>query len=89
MPFQKNGKRNYKAEDAWDATHGERKAQRAERMVARRRAVSDGDIPVHSKKQVDHIKPLSKGGSNAKTNTRVISAHRNESYPRTRKGAMK
>lgn len=89
MPFQINGKRNYKAEDKWDANHKNRKEQRAERMVARRAAVASGIISKHSPKQIDHIKPLSKGGSNKPSNTRAISAHANESYRRNANGSIK
>jgi hypothetical protein len=89
MPYMTNGKRDYKKEDAWDEKHPGRKKQRAERMVARREAVKDGVISKHSPKQIDHIKPLSKGGSNAKSNTRAISAHSNESYRRNANGSIR
>ena len=84
-----NGRRDYKKEDKWDAEHKGRKEQRAERMAARRAAVASGVISKHSPKQIDHIKPLSKGGSNKPSNTRAISAHSNESYRRNKDGSIK
>lgn len=89
MPFMTNGKRDYKKEDAWDKKHAGRGEQRAERNKARREAVRDGVISKHSKLQIDHIKPLSKGGSNSKANTRPLSAHANESYHRNKDGSIK
>jgi len=89
MPFMTNGKRDYKKEDAWDKKHPGRKEQRAERNKARAEAVKDGVISKHSKLQIDHIKPLSKGGKNVRSNTRAISAHSNESYRRNADGSIK
>ena len=37
---------------------------------------------------VDHIKPVSKGGTNAKKNLRAESPSVNRSFPRTSSGAM-
>jgi len=84
-----NGHRDYKKEDAWDAAHPGRKKQRAERNQARAEAVRHGIISKHSKKQIDHIKPLSKGGSNTPGNTRPLSVHANESYHRNPDGSIK
>jgi len=38
---------------------------------------------------VDHKKPLSKGGSNNETNLRAVSEHTNRSFPRKPNGSMK
>ena len=46
-----------------------------------------GDLP--STVDVDHRKPLSKGGSNAGSNLRAQSRAANRSFKRTRKGRMK
>ena len=40
-------------------------------------------------KDVDHVKPLSKGGSNAKGNLKVKSAHNNRSYARNKDHSVK
>lgn len=39
-------------------------------------------------KDVDHRRPLDKGGSNARINLRVMSRHANRSFKRTRKADM-
>jgi hypothetical protein len=40
-------------------------------------------------KDVDHKKPLSKGGTTVRSNLRVKDDNTNRSYKRTSKGAMK
>lgn len=51
--------------------------KRAERNAARREAIKDGRLEPNSPKEVDHKKPLSKGGSNKKSNTRIVSRTEN------------
>ena len=66
-------KRNYRKE--YDEYHSkpEQKKNRAARNKARREAgLKKGDG-----KEVDHKKPLSKGGSNSRANRRVVSRHAN------------
>ena len=62
----------------------EQKKNRAARNLAHSRAGSAANG-----KDVDHIKPLSKGGSNAPSNTRIKTASANRSFKRTKTGAMK
>ncbi len=65
--------RDYKKE--YKDFHGKPKQikERAERNKARREAgLKKGDS-----KEVDHKVPLSKGGTNTKKNTRVVSRHVN------------
>jgi len=71
----KNGKRDYAREKKWDHTHdgGKRLKDRAERNKARREA----GLKVGDPRQADHIKELTKGGSNKKSNIQVISAKAN------------
>ncbi len=59
----------------YDATHGTKagKRKRAMRNAARKRAMKAGKVKKFDGKEVDHKKPLSKGGSNNPSNTRVIS----------------
>ena len=90
MPFQKNGKRDYAREHQWELTrHPERKEQRAERNQARRELTKEGVIRKGDSRQVDHIKPLSKGGGNSRGNLRPLGAHANESYRRNKDGSIK
>lgn len=72
-----NAKESTKKKRAYDASPARKKA-RAARNKARRGALKAGAVKKGDDKQVDHKVPLSKGGSTAKSNTRVISAKRNE-----------
>lgn len=54
-----------------------RKAQRVARNTARQRAIKKGKAKVGDGTHVDHKTPLSKGGGNGESNTRVISAKAN------------
>ena len=71
--WSKNWWANYKKYQ-WTA---EAKKQRASRNWARAAAVKSWRIKKWSKMEIDHKKPLSKGGSTAKSNTRVISRKTN------------
>jgi len=68
-------KRNYKKEYSRDHSGRAAKKARAKRNAARRKAgLKKGDS-----REVDHIKPLSRGGSNSRRNTRVVSRKVNRS----------
>jgi len=84
-----DGKRDYKKE--YDKYHSkaEQKTNRAERNTARRQAITAGTVKKGDGKDVDHKTPLSKGGSNDKSNRRVLSASTNRSFPRTKSGKIK
>lgn len=70
MPFMTNGKRDFKKERAWEKRNGDKRGkQRAMRNKARRAA----GLKVGDPREVDHKKPLSEGGSNAKSNLRIVS----------------
>jgi len=89
MPFMKklaNGKsvRDYEAEKKWDHENGRLK-DRAARNKARRKAMEDGKVRKGDGKHVDHKKPLTEGGSNDKSNTRVVSAKENLAKEANRK----
>lgn len=87
MPSSKNYKRDYKQEAANESEA--RKKARAERMAARRKLEKEGKVHKFDHKQVDHIQPLSKGGSNDRKNLRVRSQKANSSFKRTASGKMK
>ncbi len=64
-------KRNYKKEYARDHKSTAAKKARAKRNAANRK------LKPGPGKEVDHKKPLSKGGSNKKSNLRVVSRSTN------------
>lgn len=79
-------KRNYQAEWATEQKRNE-KAPRAKRAAARRMLDAKGVDRVG--KDIDHKVPLSKGGTNAKSNLRLVKPSTNRSFPRKSSGAMK
>lgn len=91
MPSSKNYKRDYKREAATAKARGEQstgsESGSAKRHAARRIALAAG--MVKPGQDVDHKKPLSKGGSNAKTNLRATTPSKNRSFPRKPDGGMK
>lgn len=89
MPSSKNYKRDYKAEYNNYHASPEQKKKRALRNGARRQAEADGRVRKGDGKDVDHRKPLAKGGSNSKSNLRVKSASSNRSFKRTKSAGMK
>jgi len=89
MPYQKNGKRNYALEYALYHSRPEQRKNRSERTIARNQANADGRTSKGDGKDLDHIKPLSKGGSNSRSNTRVTSQSRNRSFARNADGSLK
>jgi len=88
MPSSKGYKRDYKAEAQYESSDVQKK-RRAARNKARREAMAAGKVHKGDGKDIDHKKPLSKGGSTSMSNTRVVSASDNRSYPRTKKAGMR
>jgi len=81
MPYV-NKPRPYKHEyEMYDGTPAVKK-KRAARNKARRELEKEGLVHKGDGKDVDHKKPLSKGGSTARSNLRVKSATDNRSYKR-------
>ena len=82
-------KRDYKQEYAnYDGTEAVKK-KRAQRNKARRMLEREGVVHKGDGKDVDHKKPLSKGGTTTRSNLRAVDASANRSYKRTSKGAIK
>ena len=72
-------KRDYKREAAMESD--KRKQDRRDRQKARYHYEKEhGDLPTNV--QVDHKKPLSRGGTNAPSNLRAIPKAQNESFRR-------
>lgn len=81
--------RDYKAEYAnYDGTP-EVKKKRAQRNKARRMLEREGVVRKGDGKDVDHMTPLSKGGTTARSNLRAKPASANRSFKRTSTGAIK
>jgi hypothetical protein len=90
-----NKKRPYKKEYAQQKARGEND-ERAARERARYHMDKNGaDKNGNGKadkregKDIDHKKPLSKGGSNSKKNLRVVSRSNNRSFKRNSDGSVK
>lgn len=74
--------RNYKRENEIYKSKPEQIEARVKRNKLRRRAIKDGRAKVGDGTSVEHIKPLSKGGSNTPKNTKIVSFADNSSYDR-------
>jgi 5-methylcytosine-specific restriction endonuclease McrA len=76
--------RDYKRENKYKAQPEQIKA-RVDRNRARRMMIAAGKAKVGDGKQVDHIKPISKGGKTVMSNLRVVTAAANDSFKRNSK----
>lgn len=88
MPRMKNGKRDYSQQREYNASP-EATAKRVANNAARRQAMAEGKARVGDGKDVDHKTPLSKGGSNARSNLRVVSRSENRSFARNSDSSVK
>ncbi len=88
MPYQKNGKRQYDREREWEKKNGD---QRGKDRSARNKARREAGLKVGDPREADHKKPLSEGGSNSKSNVRIVSRKENaqKEVRRKRKEAKK
>lgn len=89
MPSSKGYKRNYKEEYSNYQGTEEQKKNRAKRNGARRMLEKDGRVRKGDGKDVDHSKPLAKGGGNSRNNLSVKSKSSNRSFKRTKTAGMK
>jgi hypothetical protein len=90
MPFMKNGKRDYKRELEWEHKKKPNRVEdRAERNKARKTMMDEGKVRKGDGKDVDHKKPISKGGSGDKKNLRVVDSSENRSFSRNKDGSLK
>ena len=81
--------RNYRSEyENYDGTEVVKK-RRAARNAARAEMMKLGKVHKGDGLDVDHKKPLSKGGKTTKGNLRVKSAHANRSSARNKDGSIK
>lgn len=78
--------RDYKKEYANYQGTEEQKTNRAKRNAARREMEEDGRVRKGDGKDVDHKRPLIRGGSNSESNLRVVSQKVNRGFRRDSKG---
>jgi len=88
MPSSKNYKRDYRQEYATAKARGENDGN-AQRKRARYAAEKAGRVHKGDGKDIDHKRPISRGGTNAASNLRVVSKGKNRSFPRRADGSMK
>lgn len=60
MPYQKNGKRNYKLEYALYHSKPEQRHNRSLRTIARNEAITEGRVKRGDGKDIDHTQPSQK-----------------------------
>lgn len=88
MPSSKNYQRDYRREAETAKARGEN-ADDAARHRLRREAEKKGFVHKNDGKDLDHKRPLSKGGSNTLDNARAVSPGENRSFARNKDGSMK
>lgn len=88
MPYV-NKPRPYGREYAKYQGKPEQIKKRTERNAARRKLMEAGVVHKGDGKDVDHIRALSKGGTNSRSNLRVRSASSNRSFSRNPDHTMK
>lgn len=86
MASSRNYVRDYRQERL--SENPKRKAERASRNRARRALAKRVGLRELLGKDVDHITPLDKGGSDAMSNLRPRNKHANRSFKRTRTGGV-
>lgn len=90
MPYTlPNGKRDYKREYEKYHSRDEQIKNRSARTTARRKSNESGATSKGDGKDLDHRRPLSKGGSNSSGNLRVTSRSSNRSFSRNPNGSLK
>ena len=87
MPYV-NKPRPYKHEYELQKKRGEHES-RMERQRTRREFDKEHGHAARAGKDLEHIKPLSKGGTNSKSNIRVESQHDNRSFHRNSDHSIK
>jgi len=85
----KNGKRDYKRENELYNSRPEQIKARTERTMLRREADAKGITHKGDGKDLDHKKPLSKGGANTLANARATTKTANRSFARNANGSLK
>lgn len=85
----RNGKRDYKRENELYNSSPEQKKNRAARNAARRTMMAKGAVKKGDGRDVDHKKPISKGGGNSLANLFVTGKSANRSFSRNKDSSLK
>jgi len=85
MPYKDPKDRKYTGASAAYGAQPEQKKNRAARNAARAKMMKAGKVKKGDGMQVDHIKPVSKGGKTVMANLRVLTASANDSFKRNSK----
>jgi hypothetical protein len=88
MPYKNKADRRYKEAAEYEDTPAQIK-NREKRNNARRELTKEGKVSKGDGKDVDHTRPLSKGGTGAKSNLKVKSASKNRSFSRNSDHSVK
>lgn len=88
MPYV-NKPRPYKKEYESYQGKPDQIKKRAKRNAARAELMKEGKVSKGDGKDVDHVKPLSKGGTSARGNLKVKSASANRSFSRNSDRSVK
>jgi 5-methylcytosine-specific restriction endonuclease McrA len=84
----RDGKRDFQAELDWEKDNKpSRVKERSKRNAARAMMMEEGRV--RKGDDVDHKKPLSKGGGNGRSNLRVVAASKNRSVKRKQDGSLR
>lgn len=89
MPFMTNGKRDYKKEVAKYTSKPSVVKKRTKQNAARREMEQAGLAHKGDGRDVDHKRPLSRGGTNSRSNLRVVPSSENRSFSRNKDSSVK
>ena len=81
--------RNYQREYQNYQGKPEQIANRAKRNSARAELSKEGVVRKGDGKDVDHSRPIAKGGGNSRSNLRAVPKSQNRSFARTKTAGMK
>ena len=82
-------KRNYALEYKNYHSKPEQIKKRDARNAARAVLAKEGKVKKGDGQDVDHARPIAKGGTNARSNLRVVPKSENRSFARTKSAGMK